>query len=397
MRRQIILWCMFAVLTLSGCANFQTISRTTTIPKTNDSDSSNVATAIHLDAQQRLVLSNSMNRICAEPSPDALAAYAASLGLGVGTPAQESGSLAQALQSSSGSIGLRTQSITLMRDTLYRMCEAWMNKAIGEVQVATLLGRSLDLTAVILAVEQLTGAVAANQVVLTGTSGAGASASILSNQDLLDSAREDETQKTEALETAKQELEEATTAVTSKQAEVDAAQQAHVAATQPGSNTTPEQVASLKHDLDTKTAELNALTNMQKSSEQNVQIKKELLAESTKNRQAIENIKDSALTNAIANTTGAGQFSVPVQKKELSKEATQAISTAVQAMVTTVLNKSYTEEACVTILSSDLIIDKNARSRIQSVCTDVIVSKLKAEQARVQAEDRRIRQEFQLE
>ena len=34
----------------------------------------------------------------------------------------------------SASIGLRTQTITLLRDGLYRLCEAYMNGAVDEIQ-----------------------------------------------------------------------------------------------------------------------------------------------------------------------------------------------------------------------------------------------------------------------
>ena len=139
----------------TGCANINTIGRTTPLPKANDR-----GVAIHLDAQQRLVL-YSGQRYCAESSPDALQAYASALGLAGTQPSQGATSLAAGQQSHAASIGLRTQSITIMRDALYRMCEAYNNGILGDVMVATLLGRSQDLTAVILAVEQLTGAVAA--------------------------------------------------------------------------------------------------------------------------------------------------------------------------------------------------------------------------------------------
>ena len=109
---------------LSACADLQTIGRRTALPNNNASDPYGVA--IHLDANQRLVIVQGQ-KYCAEPSPDAFAAYAASLGLGISAPTQGAASAAQALQSSAGSIGLRTQSITLMRDALYRMCEAANN------------------------------------------------------------------------------------------------------------------------------------------------------------------------------------------------------------------------------------------------------------------------------
>ena len=108
-----------------------------------------------------------MGQYCAEPSPDGLASFAASLGSGIGAPSGEALSAALGGGSNASSIGLRTQPITLMRDALFRMCEAYSNNQLDEAEVLTLLGRSHDLTAVTLAVEQLTGAVAAEQVALT--------------------------------------------------------------------------------------------------------------------------------------------------------------------------------------------------------------------------------------
>lgn len=150
---------------LVGCANFNT-DRSTEIPaKSKDGTDGGSGKLVHLDAQQRVVITNGLGSICAEPSPDALAAYASAVGLGGSVPGKGAASIAQALQSTAGSIGLRTQSITLMRDALYRLCEAYSNKVVSPIMMPTLLARSLDLTAVIVAIEQLTGAVAASQVV----------------------------------------------------------------------------------------------------------------------------------------------------------------------------------------------------------------------------------------
>jgi hypothetical protein len=332
---------------LGACANFQTIERSTTLPAAQEAH----GVAIHLDAQQRLVLVNAMGEFCAEPSPDALAAYASALSLGVSVPTQGAGSLAQALQSSAGSIGLRTQSITLMRDALYRMCEAYSNGALGPIQVATLLGRSQDLTAVILAVEQLTGAVAANQVILTGTAGAGASASLLSNQQLLDAARKDEEAKTKSLEEATKRRDAAKRAVGDKREEVRAADAAYKQATAPTSTAPEADRTRLKATLDSKNRELAQLESTLEAAERQVETKEELLDESRRTRETVENLKDSALTNAVANTTGAGQFSTPLPRKELSIEATEAIAKAVQGMVEKVLAKEYTQDSCMALLT----------------------------------------------
>ena len=179
---------------LAGCANFKTIDRRTLL-------SHGDAVAIHLDAQQRLVLATA-NGYCAEPSPDAFSAYVASLGLGASSSDQDATSLALGLQSSSGSIGLRTQSITLMRDALYRMCEAANNGHLNNLEVAAFLRRSQDLTAVVLAIEQLTGAVTASQVILTPASSANASANLVSNQQVLDQAEQNVQTQQEAVTAA---------------------------------------------------------------------------------------------------------------------------------------------------------------------------------------------------
>ena len=122
-----------AVLLLSaislgvGCANLNTIGRTTSLDSTNGKGK-----AIHLDIQQRLLVVNAMDKYCAEPSPDALAAFAAAVGLGASAPTQGAVSASGSASSSAASIGLRTQSITLMRDALYRMCEAYGNEMLSK-------------------------------------------------------------------------------------------------------------------------------------------------------------------------------------------------------------------------------------------------------------------------
>ena len=209
------------VIALGACenvANRSTIDRTTLFPQSaGDAESEKKATkedgdavAIHLDAQQRLVLATAQG-YCAEPSPDALSAYVATLGVGATTPskAEAAVSFANALQGSAASIGLRTQSITLMRDALYRMCEAANNGNLNEIHVARFLRRSQDLTAVILAVEQLTGAVAASQVILTPESSADASANLTAHQQLLAQQRQTVQTRGKAVEAAQKELTDA--------------------------------------------------------------------------------------------------------------------------------------------------------------------------------------------
>lgn len=371
------------VLLLSGCANLQTISRTTTL---NVPKGVNKGKAIHLDAQQRLVVVNSFQQFCAEPSPDALAAYASSLGLGISDPSNRAASLSQGLQNSVGSIGLRTQSITLMRDALYRMCEAHMNNALSPVQVATLLARSQDLTAVILAVEQLTGAVAAKQIIVTGNTSASSSASLLSNQELLDAARKDEELKKKNVEEAKGVVSKLEEDLAGKEAEISIADTNHKAALA-DTNATQQQKDDLKLILETKTNERKPIKEKLEAAKKDVGTKEKHLEESTKTRQTIENIRSSALSSAVAGTGGSGDFGIPSQQKQLSKEATEIIAKSVKDMISLVVDKEYTKVGCMAFLTSEFPKDWDTRTnasksgyeQVLFLCSKIVTEALNQE------------------
>lgn len=167
-----------AILTgslLSGCANLTSIKQELTVVEG--------AKATAIDAKQRVVFSRKRSSmasgdagtsvddvvICAEPSPDALSAVSASLS---GTRTSGDSAAAQfalALAEQASSIGLRTQSIQLMRDTMYRACEAYMAGGIDKVQFFHLQRRFQNLTLGLLAIEQLTGPLKAEQVALSTT------------------------------------------------------------------------------------------------------------------------------------------------------------------------------------------------------------------------------------
>jgi hypothetical protein len=361
----------------AACADMQTIGRRTTLPGSDKTD----GVAIHLDAQQRLVLVKAGGHYCAEPSPDALAAYASSLGLGVSAPSQGAASVANALQGSAGSIGLRTQSITLMRDQLYRMCEAYENGSIGQVQVSTLLGRSQDLTAVVLAIEQLTGAVAANQVILSGAAGSGASASLLSDQKLLDEARKNENEKKTSLDDAISARDKLQADVTAKEKDVKIAQEAF-------DNAKPEDKTALEKELNTKKTDLDKTKSDLVNAKSQVDLKQTLYEDAKKLRETIEAKQDSAVTSANANATGAGQFSSSiVQRNALSKEATESIAEAVQGMVKAVLMKNYNVESCMGFLTTPPPKGQSADDtrQVRALCVELVKGPLSQELTKMEA------------
>ncbi|NMG32527.1 hypothetical protein [Aromatoleum evansii] len=145
-------------LTLTGCAQFTTAFRT------YDGTQS-----VMVDVKQRAIISTNIgNRtvICAEPSPDAMAAYALEVAGQIKTPQDLVGKGSLASQESAATVGLRTQSIQLLRDSLYRLCEAYANGAIPEHRFDLLARRYQKNMVALLAIEQLTGTVKAPPVTI---------------------------------------------------------------------------------------------------------------------------------------------------------------------------------------------------------------------------------------
>ena len=303
---------------LTGCANIKTIDRTTPIED---------ETAIHLDAQQRLVLftktkkkddgestenqdgdgSYQSYKYCAEPNPDAMSSYLASIDFGFSTPTQNEASVKNLLQSSTYDIGLRTQSITLMRDVFYRICEASNNGYLDKKKVPAFIRRNQDLTAVVLAIEQLTGAVTPNQVILPP--GIRASANLLLSQQFLTQAKYNVQKWEKGVTTAEKEMEKVTSAQLGEEA-----------------------IKKAKDNL--------------KNAEDHLKDAREV-------RNAIQASRDATLTNTTAEPRNSEQSSMPVQHNQLNAEAAKEIAIAVNDMVTKVIEKSDTMEVCMSYLTRD--------------------------------------------
>ena len=121
---------------------------------------------------------NSRRVVCAEPSPDAMTTLAASLSASGSLPSGASGELASAFSESGAYIGLRTQSIQLLRDSMFRTCEAYLSGGISGAQYALLLRRHQRYMLALLSIEALTGTVRAPNVTLSTESMASASSSV---------------------------------------------------------------------------------------------------------------------------------------------------------------------------------------------------------------------------
>ena len=168
------------VVSLSGCGNWDAVHM--------DHDFSN-NNSVTVDIKSRAIISNDANvektytkdgknynetgkltRVCAEPSPDAMTAYAAQLSakkegadnLGLG--------LTGSYQGSAAFVGMRTQTIQLLRDQLYRLCEANMNGWMDQKTYEMLVTRNQRNTVALMAIENLAQTTQVPVVTLTSSS-----------------------------------------------------------------------------------------------------------------------------------------------------------------------------------------------------------------------------------
>lgn len=102
--------------------------------------------------------------VCAEPSPDALQSTALALGGEASAEAVVAVLKASFVRSETQDyVGLRTQTIQLLRDAYFRLCEAFMNDGVDAIAYDVLQRRFQSQIVALLAVEQLTGAVVAGR------------------------------------------------------------------------------------------------------------------------------------------------------------------------------------------------------------------------------------------
>lgn len=324
-----------SAILMTGCANFQTVDRTTDIParvKQDDSGQpqSSQGKAIHLDAQQRLVIVNGLGKYCAEPSPDGLAAYAASLGLGVSNPTQVGGSISQALQSSAASIGLRTQSITLMRDALYRICEAQSNGSINDVQASMLLRRNQDLMAGIVAIEQLTGVVRANQVVINQSASSNSTAMAVATQKIIAAQEKEIADIRKRIENLEKDISKLVGEI--KQIETDI-----------GNATAAPAISQLQGQKAQKESEKTMKENTLKA-ESSLLVRQQSLLDEMRNKQ------DSWMASSSAISNGSGYFNNDQNVDNVDSQSVSIIAGSVERIIDNILSKDYTYDSCINIV-----------------------------------------------
>ena len=174
---------MVATLSLSlalfGCAELNSIHRTSSIPRDGQ------GSVITVDAKQRHTLimpevdSNRAGtkwRVCAEAAPDVFSALASSFA----AQGNKSGGQLSIANSETASTIERTQTINLLRESFYRTCERYASGAITRAQFVIQAARDQRSMVAVLAIEQLTGALRPSSTIISGP---GTSASVLSSAE----------------------------------------------------------------------------------------------------------------------------------------------------------------------------------------------------------------------
>lgn len=172
------------LFSLSGCANFHSIHRTSVMPGQS-------AQITYTDAKQRGILFSRLKhneqgkteeqlRFCAEPSPDVFSTIASSLALeasGIFGPTQKEAAakLASTVTENAATIE-RSQTLNILRESMYRTCERYLSGAISTEEFIVQAARDQRAMVHILAIEQLTSTARAQATAITTQAKAGAEA-----------------------------------------------------------------------------------------------------------------------------------------------------------------------------------------------------------------------------
>ena len=238
---------------LAGCAEWKSIYRTSTLGENQ---------AIITDAKQRVVLNTAVGRgsrpgqvvanrvVCAEPSPDVAQALSsslsASLEAAVAGQGQGAAEFASSTAESVAQLGARLATIQVLRDGLYRACEAYANGALSSASYAMIIAGYDDTLATTLLGEFVAGSPAGGTVAIQGSASA---------QDVVTDAA-GLSAAAQTLEAKRQELAAAETALQTKGSErrdleAQGAEEAQVQAAK-------DQEKQAKDDVDAKVKAVDA-------------------------------------------------------------------------------------------------------------------------------------------
>lgn len=302
------------------------------------------------DASKRIVFareSNADNKksrhfFCAEPSPDVAQALTTSVSAQIsaltkaipaGANPEIAASIAHSTAQSVAQLGERLATIQLLRDGLYRACEAYASGALNEVSYAVLLSRYDDTMVTMLSTEMAAGAFGRSLATLGGNAGSKASGSLQSNQF--------QSEHTEAVDHLKRNLtthsntEARYNRKLIQQGQLETQLQATLA--QPPAEGQAEQVAELERQINTAKTEMESLKTELAQSRRRV-------SDSETRLNSV--LKTFSSSSARAEAEAAGSITPGQQSKEVAE-----VIEEIQKNYVENINADALEVACVTALS----------------------------------------------
>jgi hypothetical protein len=291
------------------------------------------------------------NVICAEPSPDALTVLSVTGGLSASNAhTQTAVDATGALAESGASIGLRTQSIQLLRDAMYRLCEGYASGAIAPQDYVTMQRRFQSSMMGLIAIEQLTGPVVAGQALLNTSAasqaGAGAGdAAVASAQAALKAARDEELTAQANADTANSNYEKAHKDVTDNQKKIEV------------------EKAKEKPDADTLKSLNDAMPALRDTQTTADNARKDAVRRAQASAQAVKDAQFSltaAQTKASSSASGSGNL---LSVATTSAQMQQNLGSTIAAIVGSI-NTAYERDDCLGLMR-DLVNEPDRLIQLQ--------------------------------
>ena len=369
-------------LLFSSCANFTHY---------NNSEKIKNEEAVFVDAKQRVIYDVSVpkldeksntviatfNGYCAEPSPDAMSALAASLGVDLTVADEGKLGLTNTLAEGVSNIGVRTGAIQALRDFMYRNCEAYAIGGITSYGLETLQRRFQSTMVAILAIEQLTGAVQSPPVTIQAETEIGSPEAILEltqkselAKSQLDDAVSAEEKSKEKLTSASEEVKKSQEAIDTHNKEIAAIKEKPE-----GEQTTAEKEKLANNDETLKG--LNKTLEEAKVAETKAKEEHESASETAKKRKAAY---DAIESSRVAATVGGGtakmtaSYAQSIAPKPMTPEVAEKLASSVTDIVKATTGElSYWNEVCTTVFGQNINETPNKGS-VLSVCTKLLIT-----------------------
>ena len=191
-----------ALISLTGCTTAQN-----SIFRSFDLDDGR---SIATDASQRIIINtnthpssrpgrvNPERIVCAEPSPDVASIVANTFGIGVNVLGKGNAAVSGGQATALAQLAERTVTVQLLRDQMYRACEAYANGAISGTEYSLLMSRNNDAMVTLMLGESASRLVGRQLANLTATAGSDSEASMPALLEALNNVVETSEQESEA-------------------------------------------------------------------------------------------------------------------------------------------------------------------------------------------------------